>query len=160
MSWVKTSILAIFALGIAACGVLATTIVLAWQQLPTLDQLIDYQPKIPLRVYSAEGEPLAEFGEEKRVVLNVNVVPDHLKQAILAAEDERFYEHPGVDVQGIARAAFVNFARGGKAQGASTITMQVARNFYLSREKTFNRKFYEILLALKIERELTKDQIL
>ncbi|WP_141056239.1 penicillin-binding protein 1A [Tepidiphilus succinatimandens] len=160
MSRVKTSILALFALGIAACGILATTIVLAWQQLPTLDQLIDYQPKIPLRVYSAEGEPLAEFGEEKRVVLNVNVIPDHLKQAILAAEDERFYEHPGIDVQGIVRAAFVNFVRGGKAQGASTITMQVARNFYLSREKTFNRKFYEILLALKIERELSKDQIL
>jgi penicillin-binding protein 1A len=160
MPWVKSLLVVLLALIATAFGVIATTAALAWQKLPELDQILDYQPKIPLRVYSAEGEPLAEFGEERRVVLNVHVVPEHLKLAILAAEDERFYEHPGVDVMGIARAALVNFVRGGRAQGASTITMQVARNFYLTREKTFNRKFYEILLAFKIERELTKDQIL
>jgi penicillin-binding protein 1A len=103
---------------------------------------------------------LGEFGEERRVVVKIADVPVELKQAILAAEDERFYEHPGIDVIGIARAALANVMTGGRGQGASTITMQVARNFFLSREKTYNRKLYEILLALKIERNLTKDQIL
>ena len=128
--------------------------------LPSLEVLTDYQPKIPLRVYSAEGTLLGEFGEERRAFVAIENVPQQMLGAILAAEDERFYQHRGVDYVGVARAAMSNFASGGVRQGASTITMQVARNFFLSRERTVTRKFNEMLLAFKIERSLTKDQIL
>jgi penicillin-binding protein 1A len=151
---------ALMALVILGTATLAAVSALAWPNLPSLDVLTDYRPKIPLRVYTSDGYLLGEFGEERRLVVRIDEVPATLKQAILAAEDERFYEHPGIDVIGIARAALANVVSGGRGQGASTITMQVARNFFLTREKTFNRKLYEILLALKIERSLSKDQIL
>ena len=122
--------------------------------------LTDYHPKIPLRIFTADGHLLAEYGEERRSFVPIAEFPAIMKNAVLAAEDERFYEHPGVDSIGILRAALANLTSGGKAQGASTITMQVARNFFLTREKSFSRKFYEILLSIKIERNLTKDQIL
>ncbi|HSF21165.1 MAG TPA: PBP1A family penicillin-binding protein, partial [Burkholderiales bacterium] len=128
--------------------------------LPSLELLTDYQPKIPLRVYSAEGKLIAEFGEERRALVRIGDVPQPMIQAILAAEDERFYQHSGVDYVGVARAALSNFASGGVRQGASTITMQVARNFFLSKERTLARKFNEVLLAFKIESNLSKDQIL
>jgi penicillin-binding protein 1A len=128
--------------------------------LPSLELLTDYQPKIPLRVYSAEGKLLAEFGEERRALVKIGDVPQPMIQAILAAEDERFYQHSGVDYVGVARAALSNFVSGGVRQGASTITMQVARNFFLSKERTLARKFNEVLLAFKIESNLSKDQIL
>ncbi|MDD3884303.1 MAG: penicillin-binding protein 1A [Gallionella sp.] len=134
--------------------------ILVYPTLPSLEALTDYRPKIPLRVYSAEGAVIGEFGEERRRLVKINAVPAIMKQAILAAEDERFYQHGGVDYMGVIRAAVSNFTAGGARQGASTITMQVARNFFLSREKTVTRKFNEMLLAFKIERNLSKDQIL
>jgi penicillin-binding protein 1A len=148
--------------GLAAAGVFlaALVIALAYPNLPSLEVLTDYQPKIPLRVYTAEGALIGEFGEERRFLISIKEVPEQLKQAILAAEDERFYQHTGIDYLGVARAAYANLTQGGRRQGASTITMQVARNFFLSSEKTLTRKLYEALLAFKIENNLEKDQIL
>jgi penicillin-binding protein 1A len=148
--------------GLAALGVLALglVIVLAVPNLPSLDALTEYQPKIPLRIYTAEGVLIGEFGEERRAVVAIGEVPAQLKDAIIAAEDERFYEHPGIDYVGVLRAAYANLAAGGRRQGASTITMQVARNFFLSSEKTLMRKLYEALLAFKIEHSLSKQEIL
>jgi penicillin-binding protein 1A len=140
-------------------ALLAIIVVLAYPQLPSLEVLTDYQPKIPLRIYTADGHLIGEFGEERRALVRIQDVPEIMKQAILAAEDERFYQHPGVDTLGVLRAAYANFTSGGKRQGASTITMQVARNFFLSSEKTLSRKVYEALLAFKIENNLTKDEI-
>lgn len=122
--------------------------------------MIDYRPRVPLRIYTADKVLIGEFGEERRNVLRFNEVPDVMKSAILAAEDDRFYQHGGIDWTGVARAAAANLVNMSKSQGASTITMQVARNFYLSSEKTYTRKFYELLLTFKIEATLSKDQIL
>jgi penicillin-binding protein 1A len=133
---------------------------IVYPTLPSIDALTEYNPKIPLRIYSAEGTLIGEFGEERRAMVRIPDVPSALKQAILAAEDERFYEHGGVDYIGVLRAVLHNFSAGSARQGASTITMQVARNFFLTKEKTFHRKFNEALLAFKIEHSLTKDQIL
>jgi len=147
--------------GLGLVGALLGALVLAllWPTLPSLEALTDYQPKVPLRVVSAEGDLLGEFGEERRAIVSIKAVPDVMKQAILAAEDERFYQHGGVDYLSIARAALSNVATGTQ-QGAGTITMQVARNFFLTREKTVTRKLREVLLAWKIEANLTKDEIL
>lgn len=151
--------------GLAAAGVLALLLVVAvalavaYPNLPDISSLGDYRPKLPLRVFSADGVLLGEFGEERRQLTPIERIPQVMKDAVLAAEDSRFYEHGGVDYKGVARAALENL-RDARSQGASTITMQVARNFYLSTEKTFTRKIYEILLALKIESMLSKDQIL
>ena len=144
-----------------AIGLLVLAFALAWAYpgLPSIDALTDYQPKIPLRVFSAEGLLLGEFGEERRNVVSFADVPVLMKQAILAAEDDRFYQHGGVDTVGVFRAAISNVTSPGRQQGASTITMQVARNFFISSEKTYTRKFYEALLALKIESTLSKDKI-
>ena len=131
----------------------------AYPNLPQISSLTDYRPKLPLRVYSADGVQLAEFGEERRNFTPIAQVPQVMKDAVLAAEDSRFYQHGGVDYKGVLRAALENL-RDARSQGASTITMQVARNFYLPTEKTFTRKIYEMLLALKIESLLSKDQIL
>ncbi len=139
---------------------MALTLALIYPTLPSLEALTDYQPKIPLRVYSADSVLLGEFGEERRALVKIAAVPKVMKEAILAAEDERFYAHGGVDYQGVARAAWANLTSGGVKEGASTITMQVARNFFLTNEKTFTRKLSEILLAFKIESNLSKDQIL
>jgi penicillin-binding protein 1A len=135
-------------------------LILAYPQLPSLEVLTDYQPKIPLRIYSVDDHLIGEFGEERRALVRIEEVPATMKQAILAAEDERFYQHPGIDTLGMVRAAYSNLISGGKRQGASTITMQVARNFFLSSEKTLTRKVYEVLLAFKIEHNLSKDEIL
>src|SRR5688572_6256780 len=136
------------------------TAVMLYPMLPSLEVLTDYQPKIPLRVYSSEGALLGEFGEERRAFVSIGNVPKPMVSAILAAEDERFYQHRGVDYIGVGRAALSNFVSGGVRQGASTITMQVARNFFLTKERTLTRKFNEMLLAFKIEASLTKDEIL
>jgi len=144
----------------AAAFLFAFAVVLIYPTLPSLEVLTDYQPKIPLRVFSADGKLIGEFGEERRAVIAIKTVPKPMVAAILAAEDERFYQHSGVDYIGVARAAMSNFVSGGARQGASTITMQVARNFFLSKEKTLARKFNEMLLAFKIEHNLGKDQIL
>ncbi len=148
-------------LGLALVGALLGGLVLAllYPTLPSLETLTDYQPKIPLRVVSAEGDLLGEFGEERRSVVKIQEVPDVMKKAILAAEDERFYQHGGVDYLSVVRAAWTNLSSGSQ-QGAGTITMQVARNFFLTREKTITRKLREVLLAWKIEASLGKDEIL
>ena len=147
-------------LGLAGALIVGYVAVIVYPTLPSLEALTDYQPKIPLRIYSADGKLIGEFGEERRAVVRITEVPPVLRDAILAAEDERFYQHGGVDYVGVARAALSNFMAGGARQGASTITMQVARNFFLSKEKTLTRKFNEVLLAFKIEHSLSKDQIL
>jgi len=149
--------LSAFAAGIL---VLVFAVVIIYPQLPDLTIITDYQPRVPLRVYSAEGLLIGEFGEERRAVVKIDAVPKQMREAILAAEDERFYQHGGVDYVGVLRAALSNFMSGGARQGASTITMQVARNFFLTKEKTVTRKFNEMLLAFKIEHSLSKDQIL
>jgi len=129
-------------------------------KLPSIEGLSDIQLQVPLRVYSSEGGLIAEYGEKRRAPKAIDDIPLALRQAFLAAEDDRFYEHPGVDYQGILRAVMVMLTTGQRGQGGSTITMQLARNFYLSREKTFARKLNEIFLALKIEQQLSKDQVL
>ena len=153
--------LATLAVGLTVVGalIICFTLIMAYPKLPPLDSLTDYRPKIPLRIFSADNLLLGEFGEERRNLVRIKDIPDIMKKAVLAIEDDRFYEHGGVDYQGILRAAVHN-ASGGARQGASTITQQVARNFFLSSEQTFKRKVYEILLAWKIEQNLTKDQIL
>ena len=159
-------IVGLFAAGLAAAFLvvlIATT--LAYRNLPSIESLTDYRPKIPLRVFTADGILIGEFGEERRAVVAIGDVPAILKQAILAAEDEHFYQHSGIDYLGVLRAASNNLANGsffggGRKQGASTITQQIARNFFLSSEQSYIRKFYEALLTFKIEDNLTKDQIL
>ncbi|MDH5300268.1 MAG: penicillin-binding protein 1A [Gammaproteobacteria bacterium] len=129
-------------------------------RLPETSVLKDTRYQVPLRVYTADGKLMAEFGEKRRQPLKYNEIPEDMIHAVLGAEDDRYFEHPGVDYQGLLRAVGLLVLTGEKMQGGSTITMQVARNFFLSREKTFLRKFSEILLALKIEDELTKEEIL
>ncbi|OXI91462.1 penicillin-binding protein [Burkholderia sp. AU31652] len=148
------------ALVVAGGLVLGYALVVAWPNMPSLDALTDYRPKVPLRIYTSDHVLIGEFGEERRDVVHFKDVPDSLKKAILAIEDARFYDHGGVDLTGIVRAGIVALTNGHASQGASTITMQVARNFFLSSEKTYTRKIYEMLLAYRIERALTKDQIL
>ena len=158
--WWFFSALAALAVAILPFLLLSLAALLTYPALPSLDILTDYRPNIPLRIYSSEGLLLGEFGKERRALVKINEVPDLMKKAILAAEDERFYEHGGVDYIGVLRAALSNFASGGAKQGASTITMQVARNFFLTKEKTLSRKFNEMMLAFKIEHNLSKDEIL
>lgn len=148
--------------GFALCGVLlgGMALALAWPNLPDLHAMTDYRPRVPLRIFTADRVLIGEFGEERRNVLRFNEIPDVMKSAVLAAEDDRFYQHGGIDWQGVVRAGVTNLVNMSKTQGASTITMQVARNFYLSSEKTYSRKFYELLLTFKIEASLGKDQIL
>lgn len=128
--------------------------------LPDVDTLNNVQLQVPLRIYSADNKLIAEYGEKRRIPIALAQIPKPLIQALLATEDQRYYEHPGVDVFGLVRAAIRVIATGEKVQGGSTITMQVARNFFLDRKKTYIRKINEILLAIKIDRELSKDRIL
>ena len=151
--------------GVALAGLLSVLIIVAlamavaFPNLPDVSDLSDYRPKLPLRVFSADGVLVGEFGEERRHLTPIKKIPKVMTDAVLAIEDARFYEHGGVDYKGVLRAALANLGRF-KSQGASTITMQVARNVYLSSEKTYTRKIYEILLTFKLEHMLTKDQIL
>jgi len=162
--WWARAILGLAAAGAAASGLaallLAFVFALTYANLPPIDTLTDYQPRIPLRVWTADGVLIGEFGEERRDYVPIQQVPKRVQQAILAAEDDAFYRHRGVDYSGLARAVVANFASGRRGQGGSTITMQVARNFYLSSERSYLRKLYEIALAFKIESELSKDRIL
>ena len=151
--------------GLAATAALSVTflvgiaLAIAYPHLPEITGLMDYRPKLPMRILSADGVLLGEFGEERRNFTPLAQIPKVMQHAVLASEDARFYEHSGVDVRGVLRAGLAQFNRS-RSQGASTITMQVARNFYLSTEKTYTRKIYEMLLAFKMESVLTKDQIL
>ncbi len=139
--------------------IVGVALAVAYPNLPDISDLSDYRPKLPLRVYSAEGLLMGEFGEERRNLTPIRDIPKVMVNAVLAIEDARFYSHGGVDYKGLVRAALANLGRV-KSQGASTITMQVARNVYLSSEKTFTRKLYEVLLTFKLEHMLSKDQIL
>mgnify|MGYP002654361833 FL=1 len=139
--------------------VIVYALVVAKPNLPDLDTITDYNPKVPLRIYTADNALIGEFGEERRNIIAIEEIPSYLKNAVVAIEDERFYTHGGVDYWGVLRATLANL-RGRLAQGASTITMQVARNFFLTNEKSFTRKIYEVLLAWKIESNLSKEQIL
>lgn len=145
----------------AACAITAAVFALAvaYPNLPDISDLSDYRPKLPLKVYSADGVLIGEFGEERRNYTPIAEIPQVMKNAVLAIEDARFYSHSGIDYIGLARAVLANLGQL-KSQGASTITMQVARNVYLSSEKTYTRKLYEILLTFKLEHMLSKDQIL
>ena len=156
LAWMGGTLLAL-----ALCALMAglMALAIAYPNLPDVSELSNYRPKLPLRVYTAEGTLIAEFGEERRSLTPIKDVPKVMKDAVLAIEDARFYEHSGVDYLGVVRAALANLGRE-KSQGASTITMQVARNVYLSSEKTYTRKIYEILLTFKLEHLLSKDQIL
>jgi penicillin-binding protein 1A len=147
------------AAAVALALLLAIALAVAYPNLPDIGGITDYQPKLPLRIYAADGVLLGEFGEERRSFVAIAEIPKVMRDAVLAAEDARFYEHGGIDYKGVMRAGLANLSGLG-SQGASTITMQVAKNFYLSTEKTLTRKIYEILLALKIESVLSKDQIL
>ncbi len=149
----------LFGLGAIGVLVLVFALAMAYPNLPALDTITDYRPKMPLRIFTADNVLIGEFGEERRTLVHFKDIPDVMKKAVLSIEDDRFYEHSGIDYLGIMRAAFRN-ATGGARQGASTITQQVARNFFLSSEQTFKRKAYEALLAWKIEKNLSKDQIL
>jgi penicillin-binding protein 1A len=155
----------VWAAGLLLAGVASVLIIacvalaVAYPNLPDVSDLNDYRPKLPLRVYSAEGVLIGEFGEERRNLTPIQDIPKVMKDAVLAIEDSRFYSHGGVDYRGMLRAAIANMGRI-KSQGASTITMQVARNVYLSSEKTYTRKLYEVLLTFKLEHQLSKDQIL
>ena len=151
---------AVVGLGLSAALLIVFGLALAYPNLPDLDTLTDYRPKMPLRIFSADSVLIGEFGEERRNLVHFKDIPDVMKKAVLAIEDDRFYEHGGVDYMGILRAAIHNAVGGGGKQGASTITQQVARNFFLSSEQTIKRKVYEMLLAWKIEKNLSKDQIL
>ena len=157
--------LALWASAIAVGGLLsilmivALAMAVAFPNLPDISELSAYRPKLPLRVFSVEGDLIGEFGEERRHFTPIKEIPKIMTDAVLAIEDSRFYEHGGVDYKGVLRAALANIGRF-KSQGASTITMQVARNVYLSSEKTYTRKIYELLLTFKLEHLLTKDQIL
>jgi penicillin-binding protein 1A len=151
-----------FLLSIMVLGII-TIVIVSWYVvpgLPDIDTLKDVRMQVPLRVYSSDLSLIAEFGEKRRTPIEIESVQPKLIQAFLSAEDDRFYIHPGVDWQGIARAVYSLMKTGSKKQGGSTITMQVARNFFLSREKTYLRKLNEIFLSFKIERELSKDEIL
>jgi penicillin-binding protein 1A len=139
--------------------VVGVAMVVAYPNVPDITDLADYKPKLPLRIYTADDQLMGEFGEERRNLTPIKDIPDVMKNAVLSIEDSRFYQHGGVDYLGILRAGVANIGRV-KSQGASTITMQVARNVYLSSEKTYTRKIYEILLTYKLEHMLTKDQIL
>ncbi|MEW6353212.1 MAG: penicillin-binding protein 1A [Pseudomonadota bacterium] len=151
------SVFALFTLGVVLAG--GVYLYLA-PQLPSTESLKDVQLQVPLRVYARGGEFIGEFGEMRRIPVRFADVPKPMVQAVLAAEDDRFYTHPGVDYHGLLRAAVQLVKTGEKRQGGSTITMQVARNFFLGSEKSYTRKLKEILLALKIESELSKDEIL
>src|ERR1700754_2338851 len=144
-------------LGVAICAAIGLAV--AYPKIPELSALTDYRPKLPLRVFSSDGVLLGEYGEERRQFVPIGQIPKVMRDAVLAIEDARFYHHGGVHYPGVIRAGLANVGEA-RSQGAATITMQVARNFYLSTEKTYTRKIYEMLLAFKMESLLTKDQIL
>jgi penicillin-binding protein 1A len=158
--WWQYLLAVLAGLAVSATAVVALAAAMIYPNLPSLETLKDYRPKQPMRIFTEDGALIGEFGEERRAVVRIKDTPKVLRQAILAAEDERFYQHGGVDTLGILRAALSNVVSGGAKEGASTITMQVARNFFLSSEKTFTRKINEALLAIKIEHALSKDEIL
>jgi penicillin-binding protein 1A len=159
MRWLLGTLAVFAGLGMSILFLVAIALAIAYPNLPDISDLSDYSPKLPLRVFTVEGALIGEFGEERRNLTPIDQIPQVMKDAVLAIEDARFYQHGGVDYLGVIRAGLANLGKF-KSQGASTITMQVARNVYLSSEKTYTRKIYEILLTFKLEHMLTKDRIL
>lgn len=148
------------AMSVVAIAIAATGYLVFASELPPVESLKDVRLQTPLKIYSREGELIGEFGEQRRIPLTYEEIPQQMLEAFLAAEDDRFFDHPGVDYQGLIRAGINLLLTGEKAQGGSTITMQLARNFFLSPERKYTRKIKEILLALRIEKTLTKNEIL
>ncbi|MCZ7597227.1 MAG: transglycosylase domain-containing protein [Gammaproteobacteria bacterium] len=158
--WFKRTLLAAVALSIT--GAIAAGVVV-YQLLPTLpsiESIRDIPLKVPLRVYTVDGKLIGEYGDYRRTPTAIADVPPMMVRAVLAAEDDSFYKHHGVDIPGIVRALIANLRSGDAGQGASTITMQVARNYFLTREKTYTRKIKEMLLSIRMEQALSKDEIL
>jgi len=153
-------IIFIFVSSLLGISAVAVTYLLLEPELPDVETLRDVQLQVPLRVVSEDGRLLGIFGEKRRIPVKVADMPEWLKQAFLAGEDARFYEHPGLDYQGITRAVWSLITTGEKSIGGSTITQQLARNFFLTSEKTWTRKIKEAFLAIKIEQQLEKDEIL
>ncbi|MEY4564306.1 MAG: hypothetical protein RLZZ618_3583 [Pseudomonadota bacterium] len=161
--WVRVTLRVLLGIATAgATGVLLVAIAgaLLYQRQPDLSELIDYRPKQPLRVFTSDGVEIGVFGTERRYLMPISRTPKLMQDAVLAIEDKRFRDHVGVDIKGVLRAAVANFVSDRRGQGGSTITQQVARNFYLSARRTYMRKINEMLLAIKIERRLSKDQVL
>src|SRR6266700_206887 len=148
LRWFAFPVLALAGLGVVSLALGGFVILLAYPNLPSIEALTEYQPKIPLRVYTSDGVLIGEFGEERRSVVRMEEVPALMKQAILAAEDERFYQHTGVDYQGVLRAAYSNLVAGSKTQGASTITMQVARVYFRKTLSQLNEAEIAMLAGL------------
>ncbi len=157
---IKSSFLTFFSLLITSVLAIGCIIFFIYLQLPDVSALKNMQLQVPLRVFTKDGKLIAEYGENHRIPVSLNEIPRRLVQGVLATEDQRYYEHPGVDLIGLVRATRELLVTGRKSQGASTITMQVARNFFLSRQKTYGRKLNEILLALKIDATLSKEKVL
>ena len=164
MTWLltfcKITLITLVVLGLLGAGAIGIAYYKIAPDLPDIAALNDAQLQLPLKVYSREGELIAEFGEKKRLLLTYDQIPQTVVNAFTAAEDAYFFSHPGIDPRGLIRAAFKLVTTGQRQQGGSTITMQVARNFYLSRDKTYLRKIYEIFLAWRIEQNLSKQAIL
>ena len=152
------ALMVLLGLGFSLLLLIVVALATIYPKLPDIVELSDYRPKLSMRIYSAEGHQIGEFGEERRKFVPFQKIPQVMKDAVLAIEDARFYQHRGIDYIGLMRAGLANLSQA-KSQGASTITMQVARNVYLTSEKTFSRKLFEVLLTLKLEHVLTKDQI-
>lgn len=160
MKWLKRIVIALFSLALLGVGAIVAAYFYVLPDLPDVSTLKNVQLQTPLRIYSSDGKLISQFGEKRRIPLKLDEVPKPLLQAFIATEDARFYEHGGIDPVGVLRAAFVMLTTGEKKQGASTITMQVARNFFLTRDKTIIRKVKEIFISYHIEELLTKDEIL
>ena len=160
MKWLKRIVIALFSLALLGVGAIVAAYFYVLPDLPDVSTLKNVQLQTPLRIYSSDGKLISQFGEKRRIPLTLDEVPKPLLQAFIATEDARFYEHGGIDPVGVLRAALVMLTTGEKKQGASTITMQVARNFFLTRDKTIIRKVKEIFISYHIEELLTKDEIL
>ena len=145
--FITTCIGLIIGLVLFGIGLIAIAVLVTYPKLPSLDAVQHYQPKMPLTVYSADEKVIGVYGEQRRAFTKIEDFPQVLKDAVIAAEDKRFFEHWGVDLTGVARAIIGNLIAGGVRSGASTITQQVAKNFYLTNERTFTRKFNEALLS-------------
>jgi penicillin-binding protein 1A len=156
----RTGLWSLVSVGFVLFTIFAILYLYLISQLPDVDSLKNVELQVPLQIFSQDGQLIQEYGEKRRIPLTYEQIPKTLVNALLVTEDQRFFEHPGVDIMGLGRAAVKMLQTGTKSQGGSTITMQVARNFFLDRKKTFWRKFNEILLAIKIDQELPKEKIL
>ena len=159
-SWLRIILVCSLVFGCIGTGLVVGVLWIATRDLPSFDSFQDYQPSLVSRVYADNGEIIGQFFIERRLYTPYAQIPTTLTQAVIAVEDTRFLEHPGLDLVGIGRAAWTNLKKGGRFQGASTITQQLARALFLSPERTYTRKIKELILALKMEWVLTKDQIL